>query len=71
MVRAKFRVESKTETTSGICIDLSVVTGDSDENKKFFKWTPYGTLKMGTLNDEASAQFVVGKEYYIDFTQAN
>lgn len=33
------------------------------ENGKFFKWTPYGSIELGTTTQ----QFEPGKEYYLDF----
>jgi hypothetical protein len=44
-----------------------VVSG-SEENKEFFKYTPYGVIELGayTIKD----QFIPGVEYYIDFTAA-
>ena len=41
-VRAKFKVESVTQTTSGASIKLQPVSSGSAENEKFFKWTPWG-----------------------------
>jgi hypothetical protein len=70
MVRAKFKVDSKTETVNGKTVKLQVVAHDSPENKSYFKWTPNGTIEMGILNPEASEQFEVGKEYYVDFIKA-
>lgn len=70
-VRAKFKVSSITIHEGGTrSIEMSAVTSGSDENKAFWRWTPAGTLKMDCLNPEASAQFEVGKEYYLDITLA-
>lgn len=68
-VRAKFKVTEKVITEQGDKITLQPVIGGSHENEQFFKWTPYGKIEMGTINPEASKQFEVGKEYYIDFTK--
>lgn len=73
MVRAKFKVESyethldhqsKDELRN---IKLTPVTGSSEENKKFFRWTPFGKIEIGTLNPEAWKQFPLGAEVYVDF----
>lgn len=40
------------------------------ENYKFWKATPSGELKLGTVLPEVAEQFVIGQEYYIDFTPA-
>lgn len=75
-VRAKFKV-SKIEITGNTTderelgtVHLSPVTGGSEENKKFYNYTPCGGMTLGTLNAEALKQFKVGKEYYVDFTPA-
>lgn len=70
MMRAKFRVDQKTEyANNGMEIRLSVVTSDNEENKKFFKWTPAGTISVSLVNKETADSFIVGKEYYVDFTE--
>lgn len=40
------------------------------ENYKFWKATPSGELRMGTVNKEVWPQFELGREYYLDFTLA-
>ena len=77
-VRAKFKVESYETRLSGSGPDaveirqvrLSVVYGDSEENKKYFKWTPSGQITMGMLNPDAWAAFELGREMYVEFTPA-
>ena len=70
-VRAKFKVVGKSETISGgHGVKLEPVTSGSEENKEFYKYTPYGVIELNTINDAASDQFILGKEYYIDFTLA-
>lgn len=49
------------------------VYGNSDpnhENTKFWKSSPSGELRLGTVNKEVWPQFELGKEYYLDFTEA-
>lgn len=70
-VVAKFKVTEKSITEQGDKIKMQPVVGGSPENDKFFKWTPYGDIIMGTINPEAAVQFEVGKEYYITFERAN
>lgn len=77
MVRAKFKVESVECTLHGNeklqTIKLSPVYKNGDpnsENSKFWRWSPSGSIQLGCLNPEASKQFELGKEYYIDFTPA-
>jgi hypothetical protein len=68
--RCKFKCFSKTETTDGFRIEWQPVTCGSEENKKFFKYTPYGKLEVGTINTEVANEIEVGAEYYIDITRA-
>lgn len=51
-----------------VSITLYPVMVNSEENKKFFKYTPNGKLELNILHPSASDQFIVGKEYYVDFT---
>jgi len=46
---------------------MTVVTGETPENKSFFQWTPCGEISVGLLKEK---QFIVGKEYYVDITLA-
>lgn len=70
-VRAKFRVESKTQTASGYEVKMHTVYAGTEENDKYFNATPYGEITMGILNEAAAAQFVPGQYYYVDFTQTD
>lgn len=45
----------------------AVCSDDTDENKKFHKYTPSGTITMTVDNPEAMEQFELGKDYYVDF----
>lgn len=70
-VRAKFKVTSITESEGGLkTANLQPVMGGNDENKEFFKWTPTGSIALGTMNPAAAEQFTPGKEFYVDFTAA-
>jgi len=70
-VRAKFKVTSVTQFEGGSNeVQLFPVTTGSEENKAFWKWTPGGLIKLNTINPEAAQQFVPGKEFYIDFSEA-
>jgi len=49
------------------------VYGNGDpnhENTKFFKWSPSGEIKLGTVNRAAWEHMKLGAEYYVDFTMA-
>jgi hypothetical protein len=77
-VRAKFKVQSITTTLHWQAdkghmgtVRLQPVSGGSDENKRFYEATPAGQIELGTLNQEALAMFVIGQEFYVDFTPAS
>ena len=83
-VRAKFqviRVErtigsvyNKTTGKSDIkevqTIILIPVVSGSEENESFYASTPYGEIKLGTVNAEAAAIFGLNTMVYVDFTLA-
>ncbi|MFN0145103.1 MAG: hypothetical protein ACKVT1_01220 [Dehalococcoidia bacterium] len=73
MIRCKFYVASKilhNRVDGGGTVILQPVIGDSPENKEFFKWTPSGEIKVGTINQAAFDGFVMGAQFYVDFTPA-
>jgi len=72
-VRAKFEcvgIEDQPDCESKSVLFSPVING-SDENKSFSKYTPSGSLNLQiSYETEASNAFEVGKEYYLDFTEA-
>jgi hypothetical protein len=70
MVRCKFKCTSKTEIPEGFRVEMQPVTHGSEENEKFFKYTPYGKFDFGTINVDAADKIKVGSDYYIDITEA-
>lgn len=73
MVRAKFYVSSITQYSHADTeVKLSPVysSDDNHENKLFWDATPMGEITMHIKNEVAVREFVIGKEYYIDFTRA-
>lgn len=70
--RAKFTCQAKTIRGTGEnqqnTFEFTPVTGGSDENKSFWKWTPSGSLTLGCVNP--SVNFEPGKDYYLDITPA-
>lgn len=66
--RAKFVVQSRTESKDGYTVLLSAVTSTSPENSSFFKYTPSGTINMGLVQPETAEHFKPGTELYVDFT---
>jgi hypothetical protein len=72
MVRAKLHVTNIEAGEEGAAtIYMSPVYSGSPENEQFYKYTPSGQIILSTVNPEAAAQFVVGEEYYADFTHAD
>lgn len=74
-VRAKFACDSITARTSGDMLDgydikMSPVVGGSDENERFFRYTPWGALEIGIVSAETAKRFEEGKEYYLDISAA-
>lgn len=70
MIRCKFKVTALTHFENGNEIKLSVVYGDSPENKAFYASTPGGTITVSVVKPEVAAQLPLGKEFYVDFTPA-
>lgn len=73
--RAKFWCASRTETidhsgTKTYAVRFNPVTGGSEENKRFYRWTPGGSIEMSGLSEATGEAFKLSKEYYIDFTLA-
>jgi len=75
-VRAKFYVTELKQPKSNwgsqdgelmTTIRLAPVSGTSEENKQFFRWTPAGTIDLGTVNPEVAKQMHIGDEFYVDF----
>jgi hypothetical protein len=48
----------------GTEVELAAVYDGSEENKKYFRYTPNGKISFGILNQDAAAIFELGKEYY-------
>ncbi len=70
-VRAKFVVSENKVVGDTANINLMPVYSGSEENKEFYKYTPAGNISLSVVNPKAAEQFIVGQEYYIDFTPAD
>lgn len=69
--RAKFLCQTVTQYSGDLrSVRLTAITGTSEENKTFWKYTPNGTIEMSIDNPPASALFEPGKAYYVDFSEA-
>ena len=70
MVRAKFKVASITSFPGqqAKSFKLCAICDDTtEENRKFAKYTPSGTLEMWVDNPPAAEVFEQYKEFYLDF----
>jgi len=79
-MRAKFKVQTVQQATypdkDGVervhseQVTMFPVYSDdpASENRAFWEATPSGTLSMWINNKAAFGHFVMGQEYYIDFT---
>ncbi len=66
--RAKFVCTAVQESDDGQQAQLEAVVDGSEENDKFFSYTPMGQLNIGTVHGNL---FEEGKEYYLDFSPAD
>lgn len=62
--------EKKSGEATAYDVQMTPVSGGSDENEEFFASTPGGVFTLLTVNEEAGKMFKQGKEYYIDVTPA-
>ena len=69
-VRAKVVCNYKAEQDACTQIVFGPVYEGSAENKEFFASTPGLNLQLYCVNPEASKQFELGQEYYLDFSKA-
>ena len=73
MVRGKFTLQSVTKHSYGNAQTFkffAVHDTVTEENRKFAKYTPSGTLQITVDNPPAQEFFELGKTYYLDFTKA-
>lgn len=68
ITRAKFTCVKVEALDEGSNVKLEPVTSGGEENDSFFKWTPFGSIEIGTINP--NVKFEEGKEYYVDFSEA-
>ncbi len=73
-LRSKFTCHSVKDEGYGELVNLTAVYGtddkDNEENNQFSEATPSGELTMMVSNPDAKGFFEVGKDYYLDFTEA-
>lgn len=61
-------VYGQAETRTVILVPVYANNDPAHENSKFWDATPTGEIKLGIVNLEASEQFELEHEYYVDFT---
>ena len=71
-VRAKFTLSAITHNAGGgkTYKFFPVHDNSTPENARFTKYTPSGELTMLVDNPAVEGSFVLGKEYYVDFSPA-
>lgn len=70
MMKAKFTVESLKHVRWGIEAELHAVTSGRPEDNEFCLATPSGKIALLVSNPVARDFLQLGKDYYVDFTQA-
>ena len=74
MVRGKFTLQSITHhswsPTAQTFKFMAIHDTATEENKRFSKATPSGSLEMTVDNPPAQEFFEIGKAYYLDFSKA-
>lgn len=70
-LRAKFRVDELTgnDEMTEFTVKMSAVTGGSEENNDFNKYTPSGYFEMYVDNPKAKDFFKEGESIYLDLTK--
>lgn len=65
---AKFICVKTEQREDGMDVILQPVVDGSEENANFFKFTPWGEIRMGIVN--TNVKFEQGAEYYVRFSKA-
>ncbi|MEI1375975.1 hypothetical protein PQG02_06895 [Nostoc sp. UHCC 0926] len=70
MLRAKFTCQENilNHENQTVTVILTPTTASAEENLPFWKATPASKITLEITNSEASAQFSLGTNYYVDFT---
>ena len=66
-VGRKQRLENWTKGRVLFDYEFTAVQNGSEENKKFFAYTPCGKFEVSSVTSD---QFEIGKEYYFDISAA-
>jgi hypothetical protein len=75
VTRAKFCLTEIKQSSSNPAARTLVFepryTNTVEEDKRFSKYTPSGKLEMMVDNGTVINRFILGKAYYLDFTEAS
>lgn len=69
-MRCKVFCSYKQPVNDGVHLHFTPVVDGSEENKEFFRYTPGGQFMLYTVNLAVAEKYEVGKQYYVDFTEA-
>lgn len=58
-------------TFNAVAKSSSYPADGSDENNTFARWTPNATFTLTVNNPVLFGQYVIGDQYYVDFTKAD
>lgn len=74
MVRGKFQVNKVSQVNWNKDVRVielqALMDSTTEENRRFAKFTPSGTITMTIDNPSASDYLAIGKKFYVDFTEA-
>jgi len=76
-MRAKMKITSVTKNEHNETVHFEAVAASgypadgTDENNTYAKFTPSGQLSLTITNPDLLGKFEPGKEYYLDFSEAN
>lgn len=69
-VKCKFKCTEIIHREHYSNVKFEVVTNGSEENEKYFKYTPAGEISLDILKEEVANYFIPGEEYYLDISLA-
>lgn len=61
-MRCKFKCSKKIEIEYGFELEFEATT----EDNSYFRFTPYGTLKVGLVSRDTADAFKVGEYYFLN-----
>lgn len=70
-MQAKLKVQYTTPSGEAEVLVMAPVTNDSEANKSYSKYTPWGKLELSISNPDLIGTFQPGDEYIVDFTKVS